>query len=103
MDSAELLAATEGTSDLVFDPRCLCGDKPLACLDRRESMILFQSVEFDRCLVQAPTKFCINSTSIYREHPAPPELFKNLDGRHPWGRLSSAYAGVVALKQVDRF
>jgi hypothetical protein len=75
VDSAELLTATEATSDLVFDPRCLGGDKSLACLYRTASVILFQSREFDHCLVQALSQFCINSTSIYPEHPAPPELF----------------------------
>jgi hypothetical protein len=75
VDSAELLTAAEGTSDLVFDPRCLSGDKPLACFYGTASMILFQSREFDQCLVQALRKFCIHSTSLYPEHPAPPELF----------------------------
>jgi hypothetical protein len=74
VDSAELLTATEATGDLVFDPRCLGGDKPLACLYRTVSMFLFQSRDFDHCLVKALRKFCINSTSIYPEHPAPPEF-----------------------------
>ena len=103
MDSAELLAATKSTGHLVFDPRCLCGDKPLACLYRTKGMILFQALDIDYRLVKALSEFCINSTSICPEHPAPLEFFQNLDGRHPLGRLASAYPGVVALKQVDRF
>jgi hypothetical protein len=75
VDYAELLTATEATSDLVFDPRCLGGDKPLACFYRTARVILFETLEFDHCLVQALSKFCINSTSLYPEHPAPPELF----------------------------
>jgi hypothetical protein len=31
VDSSELLAATKRTGHLVFDPRGLRGDKPLAC------------------------------------------------------------------------
>jgi len=65
-------------------------------------MILFQALDIDYCLVKALRKSCVNSTSIYPEHPAPPEFFQNLDERHPLGRLPSGYAGVVALKQVDR-
>jgi hypothetical protein len=75
VDSAELLTATKATGGLMFDPRCLGGDKPLACLYRTVSMFLFQSRDFDHCLVKALRKFCINSTSIYPEHPAPPEFF----------------------------
>jgi hypothetical protein len=70
----------------VFDPRCLRGDKSLACLYRTEGMILFQSRDSDHRIVKALRKF-----------------FSNLDGGHPLGRLPSAYADVVALKQVDRF
>ena len=103
VDFTELLTATKSTVHLVFDPRCLCGDKPLARLYRTEGMILFQSRDSDHRIVKALRKFCINSTSIYPEHPAPPEYFSNLDGGHPLGRLPSAYADVVALNQVDRF
>jgi hypothetical protein len=80
VDSAELLAATKSTGHLVLDPRRLCGDKLLACLYRTTSMILFQSREFDHRLVKALSKFCINSTSSYPEHPASPAFFENLDG-----------------------
>jgi hypothetical protein len=80
VDYAELLTATEATSDLVFDPRCLGGDKPLACFYRTTSVILFQTREFDHCLVQALSKFCINSTSLYPEHLAPSELFNTWMG-----------------------
>ena len=77
VDSAELLAATKATGHLVFDPCCLCGDKLLACLYRTTSMILFQSREFDHRLVKALSKFCINSTSRYPEHPALPRSLKS--------------------------
>jgi len=53
VDSAELLAATKSTGHLVFDPRCLCGDKPLACFYRTEGMILFQALDIDYRLVKA--------------------------------------------------
>jgi hypothetical protein len=76
VDSAELLTATESTGHLVFDPRCLCGDKLLACLYRTASMILFESREFDHRLVKALSKFCINSTSSYPQHPASPASLK---------------------------
>jgi hypothetical protein len=101
VDSAELLAATKSTGHLVFDPRCLCGDKPLACFYRTEGMILLQALDFDYRLVKTLRKFCINSTNIDPEHPVPPELFSNVDGGHPLERLPSEYAGVVALRQVD--
>ena len=65
-------------------------------------MILFQSREFDHRLVKALSKFCINSTSSYPEHPASPAFFENLDGGHPLDRLPVVHADVVALKQVDR-
>jgi hypothetical protein len=78
VDSAELLAATKPTRHLVFDPRCLCGDKPLSCLYRTEGMILFQPRDIDHRLVKALRKFCINSTSMYPEHSATPEVFTNL-------------------------
>jgi hypothetical protein len=78
VDSAELLTATKPTRYLVFDPRCLCGDKPLACLYRTEGMILFQSRDIDHRLVKALRKFCINSTSTSPEHSAPSEVFTDL-------------------------
>jgi hypothetical protein len=65
VDSAELLTATKPTRHLVFDPRCLCGDKPLACLYRTEGVILFQPRDIDHRLVKALRKFCINSTRMY--------------------------------------
>jgi hypothetical protein len=71
VDSAELLAATEATSDFVFDPRCLGDGKPIACLYRTASMILFEARDFDHRIVQALRKFCINSTNTFPEHPAP--------------------------------
>jgi hypothetical protein len=43
-------------------------------------MILFQSRDTDYCIVKAPRKFCINSTSIYPEHSAPPEFFQTWMG-----------------------
>jgi hypothetical protein len=76
VDSAELLAATKSTGHLVFDPRCLCGDKPLAYFYRTEGMILFQALDIDYRLVKALRKFCINSTNIYPEHPASSRTFK---------------------------
>jgi hypothetical protein len=76
VDSAELLTATKSTGHLVFNPRCLCGDKPFACLYRAEDMILFQPRDIVYRIVQALRKSCINSTSIYPEHSAPPEFFK---------------------------
>lgn len=102
MDSAELLAATKSTGHLVFDPRCLCGDKPLACFYRTEGMILFQTLDIDYRLVKALRKSCINSTNVYPEHPAPPEFFKTWMSDIHWEGYQSGYAGVVALKQVDR-
>jgi hypothetical protein len=41
-------------------------------------MILFQSRDIDHRLVKALRKFCINSTSMYPEHSATPEVFTNL-------------------------
>jgi hypothetical protein len=76
VDSAELLAATKSTGHLVSDPRCLCGDKPLACLYRTAGMILFQPRDIDNRIVKALRKLGINSTSIYPEHPAPHEFFQ---------------------------
>jgi len=101
VDFAELLTATKSTGHLVFDPRGLCGDKSLACLYRTEGMILFQSRDMAYRIVKALRKSCINSTSIYPEHSSP-KFFRTGWG-HPLGRLPSAYSGVVALKQVDRF
>jgi hypothetical protein len=103
VDFAELLAATKSTGHLVFDPRCLCGDKLLACLYWTKSMILFQSREFDHRLVKALSKFCINSTSIYSEHPASRAFLQNLDGDIHWIGYPLVYADVVALKQVEYF
>jgi hypothetical protein len=80
VDFAEMLTATKSTGHLVFDPRCLCGDKPLACLYRTEGVILFQSRDIDHRIVKALRKFCINSTSIYPEHSAPPEFFQTWMG-----------------------
>ena len=65
VDSAELLTATKSTGQLVFDPRCLCGDKSLACFYWTEGMILFQSRDIDHRIVKALRKFCIDSTRIY--------------------------------------
>jgi hypothetical protein len=53
VDSAELLTATKSTGHLVFDPRCLCGNKPLASFYRTEGMILFQLRDTDYRIVQA--------------------------------------------------
>jgi hypothetical protein len=78
VEFAELLTATKPTRHLVFDPRCLCGDKPLACLYRTEGMILFQSRDIDQRVVKALRKFCINSTSTSPEHSAPSEVFTDL-------------------------
>jgi hypothetical protein len=64
-------------------------------------MIHFQLLDVAYRVVQALRKFCINSTRIHPEHTAPPDS-ANLDG-HPSERLLSAQAGVVALKQVERF
>ena len=75
VDFAELLTATKSTGHLVFDPRCLCGDKPLARLYRTEGMIVFQSRDMAYRSVKALRKSCINSTSIYPEHSAPPVVF----------------------------
>jgi hypothetical protein len=100
VDSAELLAATKSAGHLVFDPRCLCGDELLACLYWTKSMILFQSREFDHRLVKAPGKVCINSTSIYPEHPVL-RFFRGCDIRCIGYPL--VYAGVVALQQVEDF
>jgi hypothetical protein len=103
VDSAELLTATKPTRHLVFDPRCLCGDKPLACLYRTEGMILFQPRDIDHRLVKALRKFCINSTRMYpKQSGYSRSRYKPAFG-HLSGRLPSACAGVVALKQVDRF
>jgi hypothetical protein len=99
VDFTELLTATKSTVHLVFDPRCLCGDKPLARLYRTEGMILFQSRDMAYRIVKAPRKSCINSTTTYPEQFSPPEFFRTGWG-HPTGRLPSAHAGVVALKQV---
>ena len=101
VDFPDLLTAAKLTAHLVFDPRCLCGDKPFACLDRTNGLIHFQLRNVAYRVVEALRKSCINSTRINPEHTAPPE-FRSLDG-HPSGRLLSAHAGVVALKQVDRF
>jgi len=94
VDSAELLTATKSTGHLVFDPRCLCGDKPLACLYRTEGMILFQTRDIDHRIVKALRKFCINSTSIYPEHSAPPEFFQtwmgDIHGKATIGRTHSS-------------
>jgi hypothetical protein len=84
VDSAELLAATESTGHLVLDPRCLCGDKPLACFYRTEGMILFQALDIDYRPVKTLRKFCINSTNIDPEHPVPPELFSTWMGDIHW-------------------
>ena len=73
VDFTELLTATKSTVHLVFDPRCLCGDKPLARLYRTESMLLFESRDMAYRIVKALRKFCINSTRIYLEHAAPPK------------------------------
>jgi hypothetical protein len=80
VDSVELLTATKSTGHLVFDPRCLCGDKPLACLYRTEGVILFQSRDIDHRIVKALRKFCVNPTGIYPEQSAPAEFFSNLNG-----------------------
>jgi hypothetical protein len=53
VDSSELLTATKRTRHLVFDPRGLRGDKPLAYFYRTEGMILFQSRDIDRGIVKA--------------------------------------------------
>jgi hypothetical protein len=76
VDFAELLTATKSTAHLMFDPRCLCGDKPLARLYRTEGMIVFQSRDMANRSVKAPRKSCINSTSIYPEHSSPSEIFR---------------------------
>jgi hypothetical protein len=39
-------------------------------------MILFQSRDIDYRIVKALRKLCINSTSIYSEHFAPPAFFQ---------------------------
>jgi hypothetical protein len=59
--------------------------------------------DIDHRIVKALRKFCINSASIYPEHSAPPEFFQTWMGDIHWEWLPSGYAGVVALKQVDRF
>jgi hypothetical protein len=100
VDFPDLLTAAKLTAHLVFDPRCLCGDKPFACLDRTNGLIHFQLRNVAYRVVEALRKSCINSTRINPEHTAPPE-FRSLDG-HPSGRLLSAHAGVVALKQVGQ-
>jgi hypothetical protein len=76
VDSAKLLTATKSTGHLVFNPRCLCGDKPFACLYRAEGMILFQPRDIVYRIVQALRKSCINSTSIYPEDAAPSRVFQ---------------------------
>ncbi len=76
VDFAELLTAKKSTGHLMFDPRCLCGDKPLARLYRTEGMILFQSRDMTYRIVKALRKSCINSTSIYPERSSPPEFFR---------------------------
>jgi hypothetical protein len=76
VDFPDLLTAAKLTTHFVFDPRCLCGDKFLACLDRTSGMIHFQLLDVAYRVVQALRKFCINSTRINSEHTAPPEFSK---------------------------
>lgn len=80
MDFPQLLTATKSTTHFVLDPRCLCGDKPLAYFYRTEGMILFQSRDIAHRIVKVPRQSCINSTNIYPEHSVPPEFVSILVG-----------------------
>lgn len=69
------------------------------CLDRTEGVTLLQLTDTNYRIAKTLCTLCINSTRIFFEHAAFPSPFKPRWG-HPSGRLPSAYAGVVALKQL---
>jgi hypothetical protein len=65
-------------------------------------MILFESRDIDDRLVKALRKFGINSTGIYPQHSAPPEVLENSIRTSMGIGYQWAHAQVVALGQVER-
>ena len=102
VDKAQLLTAAKLTGRLVFDPRCLCGDKSFTCLQRTEGLVRFQLFDIECCYVESPRKLCIDSARICQEHAAPSDFLKPGRGGLS-GRLASAAAEFVALEQADGF
>src|SRR5437016_4171588 len=86
MDLADLLPGANSTTHLVLDPRCFCGDKPFARLDRTKGQIHFQLRDVAHRVVEALGKFFVNSTRINPEHSAPPEFSKA--GWTPMGKAT---------------